>query len=125
MAAHDFRRRDAGAAAVEFAGVLPVALLVVFVAFQAYISFTTVSRVENIARTGAREAAQHYDPSRCVEYANRVRPYWLNDYKIDGGRTEVAGADAVYCHVEARLPVLFKGVPLDYTVNRTVTMPLG
>ncbi|MEU9841218.1 TadE family protein [Actinomadura sp. NPDC048032] len=125
MAAHDARRRDAGAAAIEFAGVLPIALFVIFAAFQAYISFTTVSRVENIARTGAREAAQHYDPSLCVEYANRVRPYWLNDYKIDGGRTEVAGADAVYCHVEAKLPLLFKGVPFDYTVNRTVTMPLG
>lgn len=128
MAAHDSRSRsrsDAGAVALEYAGTVPLAFFVIFLAFQAYISFTTVSRVENIARTGAREASQRYDPGLCAEYANGVRPAWLNDYKIEGGRTEVAGADAVYCHVEAKLPILWKGIPLDYTVNRTVTMPLG
>jgi hypothetical protein len=31
----------------------------------------------------------------------------------------------VYCHVRAKVPLLWKGVPLDFTVNRTVTMPLG
>ena len=119
------RRRDSGAVALEFAGSLPVALFVIFLSFQAYISFTTVSRVENIARTGAREASQRYEPRLCVEYARNVRPPWLNDYRIEGGATTVDGEDAVYCRVEAKLPVLFKGVPLDYTVKRTVTLPLG
>lgn len=119
------RRGDAGAVALEFAGSVPIAFLVIFLSFQAYISFTTVSRVENIARTGAREASQRYEPGLCAEYANGVRPAWLNDYKIEGGTTTVDGTDAVYCHVEAKLPLLFKGVPLDYTVKRTVTMPLG
>ncbi|MBB4773291.1 TadE/TadG family type IV pilus assembly protein [Actinomadura livida] len=111
--------------ALEFAGSVPIAFFVIFLSFQAYISFTTVSRVENIARTGAREASQRYDPRLCVEYARSVRPAWLNDYRIEGGATTVDGEDAVYCRVEAKLPIIFKGVPLDYTVKRTVTMPLG
>lgn len=58
VAAHDSRRRgDSGAVALEYAGTVPLAFFVIFLAFQAYVSFTTVSRVENIARTGAREAA--------------------------------------------------------------------
>lgn len=126
VAVRDSRSRgESGAVALEYAGVAPLALFVIFLAFQAYISFTSVSRVENIARTGAREASQRYDPNQCVEYAESVRPAWLNDYKIEGGKTQVADGDAVYCHVEAKLPILFKGIPLDYTVNRTVTMPLG
>ncbi|SFN95717.1 TadE-like protein [Actinomadura madurae] len=126
VAAHDFRRRgDSGAVALEYAGTVPLAFFVIFLAFQAYVSFTTVSRVENIARTGAREAGQRYEPGLCVQYANSVRPAWLNDYKIEGGRTKVADGDAVYCHVEAKLPIIWKGIPLDYTVTRTVTMPLG
>ncbi|TDB85125.1 TadE/TadG family type IV pilus assembly protein [Actinomadura sp. 7K534] len=126
MAARRSRRPgDRGAVALEFAGSVPIAFFVIFLSFQAYISFTTVSRVENIARTGAREASQRYDPRLCVEYARNVRPAWLNDYRIEGGATTVDGEDAVYCRVEAKLPVLFKGVPLDYTVKRTVTMPLG
>lgn len=36
---------------------------------------------------------------------------WLNDYKIEGGRTKVADGDAVYCHVEAKLPIIWKGIP--------------
>jgi Flp pilus assembly protein TadG len=126
VTAHDSRRRrDSGAVALEYAATIPLAFFVIFLSFQAYISFTTVSRVENIARTGAREASQDYEPAACVRYANSVRPTWLNDYKIEGGKTEVADGDAVYCHVEAKLPLLWKGIPLDYTVNRTVTMPLG
>lgn len=126
MAAHRSRRRgDGGAVALEFAGSVPIAFFVIFLSFQAYISFTTVSRVENIARTGAREASQRYEPNLCVQYANSVRPTWLNDYDIKGGTTTVDGTEAVYCRVEAKLPLIFKGVPLNYTVKRTVTMPLG
>ncbi|MBW8484951.1 TadE/TadG family type IV pilus assembly protein [Actinomadura parmotrematis] len=119
------RGGDRGAAAVEFAAVLPVALFLMLIAYQGYIASTTVERVENIARTGARQASQHYDAGRCRAYAMTARPRWINDYRIQGGAARVSGEDAVYCRVDAKLPLLWKGVPLDVKVSRTVTMPLG
>ncbi|MBO2463768.1 TadE family protein [Actinomadura violacea] len=116
---------DRGAAALEYAGVLPVALLVIFTAFQAYVGSTTIERVDNAARTGAREAGQRYDPGLCPLYAGRAMPGWLNEYTITGGHRAVHGADGVHCQVRAKLPLLWKGIPLDYTVTRSVTMPLG
>ncbi|WP_433327566.1 TadE/TadG family type IV pilus assembly protein [Spirillospora sp. CA-294931] len=119
------RHRDGGAVGLEFGGIIPLALFIIFLAYQAYVAFTTVSRVENIARTGAREASMRYEPGLCHTYGARTRPRWLNDYEVEGGATKSGGTDAVYCRVEAKLPIIFKGVPLDYTVTRTVTMPLG
>jgi Flp pilus assembly protein TadG len=118
-------RDDRGSVATEFAGIVPLAFVVILLSFQAYVSSTTVERVENIARTGAREAGQRYDPEQCRRHALDAKPAWINDYEIEGGATRVAGEDAVYCRVEAKLPLLWRGVPLDYTVTRTVTMPLG
>ncbi|MEU4827535.1 TadE family protein [Actinomadura sp. NPDC023710] len=118
-------RHDRGAAALEFAGVFPLAAFVIFLAFQGYVASTTVERVDNAARTGAREAGKRYEPGLCEEFANRAMPGWLNDYTIDGGHRSVSGDDGVYCRVRAQLPLIWKGIPLDYTVTRSVTMPLG
>lgn len=115
------RAPDRGAAAIEYAALLPVVIVLLLLAFQAYTASTTVERIENAARTGARVAGQHYDPERCPAAALASMPSWLNDHQVDGGRT----GGGVYCHVRAKLPLLWKGVPLDITVNRTVTMPLG
>ncbi|MEU5880318.1 TadE family protein [Spirillospora sp. NPDC047279] len=119
------RPRDRGASAIELAAILPTAIFVILVAYQAYVSSTTVERVENAARTGAREASQRYDPSLCRTYAQGSMPTWLKEYWIEGGAAKVDGDDGVFCRVRAELPLLWKGVPLDYTVTRTVTMPLG
>ncbi|MFA1545105.1 TadE family protein [Actinomadura chokoriensis] len=116
---------DAGAAAVEFAAVLPLVLMIIFLAFQAYMASTTVERVENAARTGAREASKRMDAGACQRWAQNAMPSWLNDYSIQGGPTTVNGGDAVYCRVRAQVPVIWKGIPLDFGVTRTVTMPLG
>lgn len=117
---------DRGVSVVEFTGILAPALVVILVAFQAYISSTTVERVQNAARTGAREASQRYNPGACPFYAENAMPKrWLKEYSINGGATSVGGDDSVYCTVRAKLPLLFEGVPVDFTVTRTVTMPLG
>lgn len=118
-------RDDKGAPAIELAAALPLTLFVIFFAYQAWISSTTVERVENIARTGAREASQDYSPGECRAYALETKPGWINDYEVEGGPTTVGGTDAVYCRVRAKLPLLWKGIPLDYTVTRTYTLPLG
>ncbi|MGK5554986.1 TadE/TadG family type IV pilus assembly protein [Actinomadura kijaniata] len=118
-------RDDRGGPSLEFGAVLPVALFCIFFVYQAYISSTTVERVENIARTGAREASKLYRPGQCRHYAMSVKPHWINEYRVEGGHTRIAGGDAVYCQVEAKLPLIWKGIPVDYTVTRRVTMPLG
>ncbi|WP_018655768.1 TadE/TadG family type IV pilus assembly protein [Actinomadura flavalba] len=119
-------REDRGAAAIEFAAILPTALLVILVCYQAYVASTTVERVENAARSGARVASQRYDPALCRPYAERALPKeWLTAYRVEGGATTVGGDAAVSCRVEAKLPLLFKGLPVDFTVRRTVTMALG
>lgn len=114
--------QDRGTAAVEYAGVLPFALIIVLVAFQAFMASTTVERVSNAARTGARVAGQQQDGRACEGAALNAMPAWLNDNTVEGGKS---GDDGVYCHVRAKVPLLWKGVPLDFTVDRTVTMPLG
>lgn len=116
------RARDRGAVAVEYAGVLPIALIIILVAFQALMASTTVERVENAARTGARVAGQQQDTRACRDAALDAMPTWLNDRWVEGG---ASGDDGVYCRVHAKVPLLWKGVPLDFTVKRTVTMPLG
>ncbi|TDD69425.1 TadE/TadG family type IV pilus assembly protein, partial [Actinomadura rubrisoli] len=116
------RPRDRGSAAVEFAGLLPVALAVVLICFEVFMAFTAVERVENAARTGAREAAKAHDPAQCAAKAGAAMPGWLNDRSVEGAGT---GQDGVSCTVRAKVPVLWPGVPLDFTVTRTVTMPNG
>ncbi|POM25062.1 TadE-like protein [Actinomadura rubteroloni] len=118
-------RDDAGAVATEFAGVFPIALVMILVAFQAYMASTTVERVENAARTGAREASKEMNPGRCAEFARAALPDWLNEHAVSAAATTAGGTDAVSCTVRAQVPLLWKGVPLDFGVTRTVTMPLG
>jgi Flp pilus assembly protein TadG len=114
--------RDHGGAAIEFSAVLPSALIIIFLAFQALMASTTVERVENAARTGARAASQAHDAGVCGSAATGAMPSWLNDRSVDSGSS---GNDGVYCHVRAKVPLVWPGVPLDFTVNRTVHMPMG
>ncbi|QKW34162.1 pilus assembly protein [Actinomadura sp. NAK00032] len=118
----DPRPADRGTASVEFAALLPIVLGVVLVCFGALTASTTVERVENAARTGAREAAMRQDPAACVPAAAAALPAWLNDRTVRGGE---AGGDGVSCTVRAKVPLLWRGVPLDFTVTRTATMPNG
>jgi len=118
---HVHRAGDHGGVSVEFAGVLPGVLFVILFCLEFMMAGLTVERVENAARTGARIASQQQEPSQCERAAMEAMPAWLNEKKVaasvnDGG---------VSCRVEAKVPVLFKGIPLDFTMRRTVTMPLG
>ncbi|GAA1839337.1 TadE/TadG family type IV pilus assembly protein [Actinomadura bangladeshensis] len=115
------RPRDRGGVTVEFAAALPAGLLIIFLAFEALMVSTTVERVENAARTGARTAAQRQAPGECPAAAMASMPGWLNEkHAVAGG-----GRDEVTCRVQAKVPLVFPGIPLDFGVNRTVTMPLG
>jgi hypothetical protein len=112
---------DAGAAITEFIAILPIVLVIILVAFEALMAGATVERVENAARTGARLASQRQDASTCSGSALDAMPGWLDDHHVDGGWD----GRGVYCHVRAEVPVLFPGAHLDFTIDRTVRMPVG
>lgn len=118
------RRRghgDDGAAITEFIAILPIILVIILVAFEALMAGTTVERVENAARTGARLASQQQEADTCEGSALGAMPAWLDDRHVDGGWD----GRGVYCHVRAEVPVLFPGAHLDFTIDRTVRMPVG
>jgi hypothetical protein len=118
---HGSRRRDLGAAITEYIAVFPVALVVILLAFEGLMSGMTVERVENAARTGARVAGQRQNAEACRGSALGVMPGWINQKEVDGGWQD----DGVYCHVRVKIPVLWPGAPLDFTIDRTVHMPVG
>src|SRR5262245_52756434 len=102
---------DRGSMLMEFAGILPLILIVVLLCFEALVVATTVERVENAARTGAREASKSQIPAKCVLEAKRAMPTWINgparvDFQTIGNNNGVA------CHVNAKVPVFFKNVHL-------------
>jgi Flp pilus assembly protein TadG len=115
------QRPDAGAVLVEFAALVPVALVVILICAEALLAATTVERVENATRTGARIASQQGNAGACPAAALEAMPGWLTERTVDGGRT----ADGLYCHVRAKVPLLWPGAPLNVTVDRTVHMPVG
>ncbi|SEG43629.1 TadE-like protein [Thermomonospora echinospora] len=117
------RRRggEEGTASVELAAMLPTVVMIMLFSFEALMAAWTIERVENAARTGARLAGQSQDSGACVPGAQAAMPGWLNDYSASG----TPSGNGVQCRVRATVPVLFPGVPLDFTVERTVTMPQG
>jgi Flp pilus assembly protein TadG len=115
-------RRDSGDVVVEFAAAFPVALIVILLCFEALMAATTVERVENAARTGARVASQAQNPGVCGSAAQQSMPGWLNEKTAQGGWADDGG---LYCQVHAKVPLLWPGVPLEFTVDRRVQMPMG
>lgn len=114
-------RRDRGAAAVEYAAAFPVVVLLILLLFEALMTSLSVERVENAVRTGARTASQDHNVAACVSAAHAAMPGWLN-----GKVVTAAPADGgVECSVKADVPLLWPGVPFEFTVERSVTMPMG
>lgn len=118
---------DRGTALVEFAGAFPVAAAIILLCFEWMTASTAVERVDNAARTGARAAAQNQSVASCRPAAERALPTWLNGSVIDGTATPPDGSKVpgVVCRVRAKIPVLWPGLPLDFTVDRAVSMPMG
>ena len=128
-------RGDRGQAGVQYIGLLPLLVIVVAVCIKIYIMINTVEQIDNAARTGARTASINHSPAQCPTAALDALPTWLkappeSDDRLEDGsgqwaRATVSGSglDTISCRVEARVPVLWQGVPFDLTVNRTVHMP--
>jgi hypothetical protein len=116
------KRPDRGGVLVEFAGVFPVALVVILICTETLLVATTVERVENATRTGARVASQQRNAEAGRAAALEAMPGWLSEHTVDGGRTRDGGFS---CRVRAKVPLLWPGAPLNLTVERTVQMPAG
>jgi hypothetical protein len=112
---------DHGGVVAEYAAIFPVVLVVILICFEALMAATTVERIENAARTGARVASQERSAGACRGAALGAMPRWLGDRSVDGGRS----LGGYYCHVRAKVPLMWPGAPIEVTVDRTVHMPIG
>ncbi|WP_017606776.1 TadE/TadG family type IV pilus assembly protein [Nocardiopsis alkaliphila] len=113
-------RRDAdrGGPILEFAAVLPLLLLTVVVAFEAFMAFVAIERLESAARAGARVAgSQRLEGAEAA--ARQALPAWLEDATITSGTNDSAG---FYVEVSHSLPIVFS-VDLNVTLTRRVDMP--
>lgn len=118
------RKRDRGGVTVEFGAVVPTAFFITLLCFQAFVFVTTVERVENAARTGAREASKAQNFAKCRSAAQKVMPDW-----IVPGSTRIIpspeGISGVRCQVEAKVPFFWPQFDIGLKVKRTVVMPVG
>ena len=127
--------RDKGQASVQFVGILPFVVFAIILCFKVFATITTVERIDNAARTGARSASQTHNLADCPRQALGSLPSWLtekenpNDHLYGDSRrrvqASVSGNDIgqITCRVVAKVPVIARGVPLDITVDRAVHMP--
>lgn len=128
------RRGDGGQTLIEFVGLIPTFIALVLAAFVTFLAILSLERIEHAARTGARVAGQTGDMGRCETEARKELPEWIQDRNSpppDGPRiraerfSEDWNEGRVACEVTARVPMLWAGVGLDYTITRRVEMPIG
>ncbi|MQY03858.1 TadE/TadG family type IV pilus assembly protein [Actinomadura macrotermitis] len=113
-------RRDRGTAATEYMSVIGLFLLVLVLCLEAYVAFSTIEKVEDAARTGARVGSME-GAFAGQAAAERVMPGWINFHTV----RVVQVGDRMECEIWAKVPVLAKGVPVDLEVRRRVEMPVG
>ena len=103
-----------GSAAVEFALVLPVVLLVLLAVTQVAVVARTQLELANAAREGARRAATAPDPAEAVEAVRRaLDPKVAARVRVQVRRPHVVGRPA---EVTVTLPLRLVG-PAGMTVR--------
>lgn len=112
--------RDRGSAATEYMATIGLFLFVLVACFEAYVAFSTIEKVEEAARTGARVGSMQGAGAGSAA-AERVMPGWLNQHRVEVREV----GDDVECVIWAKVPLLAKGVPMDMSVTRRVHMPVG
>lgn len=112
--------RDRGSAATEYLSMIGLFLFVLMVCFEVYAAFAAVEKIEDAARTGARVGSMR-SVAEGQAAAERVMPAWLNDHDVRVSRD----GDAVVCEIDATVPVLAKGVPIEFSITRKVQIPVG
>ena len=87
--------RDRGTAAVEFALVVPLVLIVLLAAVEVAVAARAQLSVSQAAREGAREAATSPDPERAVAVVQRfLGPASAADARVAVSRDHLVGGRA-------------------------------
>ncbi|WP_228454728.1 TadE family protein, partial [Streptomyces alkaliphilus] len=114
-------RRDGqrGVTAVEFAGWLPILLLVALAGIQLGVAGFAVQQAGSAARAAARVAAQEEIGHRWAEAGRAATSDWLS---VSLGMGEACG-DVTTVTASVEVPSVMPFLPSPGTARRTVTMP--
>ena len=109
------RRDSTGSAAVEFALIVPVVLLVILAVAEIAVVGRVQLELVNAAREGAREAATSPDPALALDAVRSVLGDTADDARITISRAHVVGGEAkVEVVLPHRLaPALFGGAVVE------------
>ncbi|MFE9397470.1 TadE family protein [Streptomyces flavidovirens] len=113
------RERDRGAAILEFAGFLPILLIVAMAGIQLGIVGYAASQAGTAARAAARTEAQEELRGQGAVTGKAAMSDWMAE------RTDIAlrTGDLVTAKATVQIPSVVPGMPDFGTVNRSVTMP--
>ncbi|WP_247597884.1 TadE/TadG family type IV pilus assembly protein [Streptomyces sp. RKND-216] len=114
------RDRQRGASSIEFAGMLPLLLLVALAALQLGIAGYAVQQAGTGARAGARTAAQAEIADRCAGTGKAAMSGWTaRRSTFDCAH----GGDAVTVTATVTIPSVIPGIDDFGSAARSVTMP--
>jgi pilus assembly protein CpaE len=119
-------RSDAGA--VEFSGILPVLLTTCLLVWEAFLVGMSATYTGHAANEGARVAAVGGDQEEVKAAAvQRIAGAWADEENIqvryptgnvcDPARVPQVDEDCGYVRVSIKVPLLFPGVMLPFTVS--------
>ncbi|WP_237317688.1 TadE/TadG family type IV pilus assembly protein [Streptomyces sp. JJ36] len=111
---------DRGASSVEFAGMLPLLLLVGLAALQLGIAGYAVQQAGTGARAAARTASQNDPGAGCADSGRAAMSGWTADRATFAC---AAGDDAVTVTTTVTIPSLIPGIDSLGAADRTVTLP--
>ncbi|MGW7052551.1 TadE/TadG family type IV pilus assembly protein [Streptomyces sp. NPDC054887] len=111
------RERDRGAAILEFAGFLPILLIVAMAGIQLGIVGYAASQAGTAARAAARTEAQEEYGGQGVVTGKAAMSDWLAD------ATEITFSGNVTAKATVQIPSVVPGIEDFGTVDRSVTMP--
>ncbi|MCE7082100.1 TadE family protein [Streptomyces sp. ST2-7A] len=116
---HARRDRQRGVTAVEFAGWLPILLIVAFAGIQLGVAGFAVQQAGSAARAAARVASQEEVGHRWAEAGRAATSDWLS---VSLSMGEACG-DVATVTASVEVPSVMPFLPSPGTARRTVTMP--
>lgn len=113
-------RHTAGQATLETIAYLPYVLMMFLMAIEVFAYMATIEEVDSAARAGARVTSQGGN--------GRAAAYDALPSRLHNQHTVIhivaTGGGAANATVTARVPLIFNA-PIDWSVTRTVSMPIG
>jgi hypothetical protein len=119
------RRRDGerGVTAVEFAGWLPLLVLVALVGLQLGFAGYAAQQASSAARASARVAAQHEIAGQYEEAGRAAMSEWLDPEFTPEEECPLSGEGVATVRAEVDIPSVLPFVSSFGRATKTVTMP--